>query len=192
MATNPRIPSETPDVEHRKRPELVPGQPLAKRPGSGVPGVLLAVIIAAALLAAILYYMPRAPKTASAPTAAQVPVQPAGNQLQFSALHMSVAPTGGALNLDGQVMNTGDRPVLGAIAELSFRDAAGKIIENIRSPLMGMAQNGNVLETDGFATDPLKPNATRPFRITVDRVPAGWNHQLPEMKVATVESEGNR
>ncbi|HUI85061.1 MAG TPA: hypothetical protein VL240_12600 [Candidatus Binatia bacterium] len=105
---------------------------------------------------------------------------------------MNLAPNGGAMNLDGEVMNTGDRPVIGAVVELSFRDGSGKILENIRAPLMGMAKKGTSVQLDSFASDPLKPNDARPFRITVDRIPAGSNHQLPEMRVVMVSAEGGK
>ena len=190
MATNTRLPN--PPADQPKRPQLVPGQDIASRQAarSALPAVLFAILVAILLIGAVLYYMPRAPKRTTSPTAAQVPVQPDVNQLQFSNLQISLAPTGGAMNLDGQVMNSGSRPVLSAIAELSFRDSNGKLISNVRQPLVGMTQSGNSLKEDNFGTDPLKPNQSRPFRITVDQVPAGWNHQTPEMRIVTVSSEG--
>jgi len=188
MATNPRIPSNPENMTEPKRPELVPSRP--KRPNSGLPGVLLAIIVAVALLAAIVYYMPRAPKKSPPPTAAQVPVQPGANELQFTQLQMTTAPTGSGMNLQGQVMNTGKRPIIGVVAELRFRDASGKILGNIPAPIEGMAKHGANLQADAFANDPLKPNDSRPFRISVDQAPAGWNHQLPEMRVLTVSAAG--
>ena len=72
MATNPRIPPNAGNLEP-KRPQLVPTGPKMQRPGSSLPGVLLAIAVAAALIAAIIYYMPRAPKKTPAPSAARVP-----------------------------------------------------------------------------------------------------------------------
>jgi hypothetical protein len=189
MATNPRLPAEPRDNRQNRGPELVPPP---KRPGSGLPGVLFAIVVAAALIAAIVYYMPRAPKKSPPPTAAQVPVQPNGSQLQFTGLHVVPAPTGGAATLQGQVMNTGNRPVIGVVAQLSFRDNNGKILSSVQAPLDGMIVKGTNLEPDAFANDPLRPNASRPFRITVEQVPAGWNHQLPGMRVVTVSAEGGK
>ena len=191
MATNPRIPSN--DVATKeKRPQLVPGPGLPKRPGSGVPGVLLAIIVAAALIAAIVYYLPRAPKKAPAPTAAQVPMQPGANQLEFSQLQMALAPTGGAMTLDGQVTNTGNRPIIGATAMLTFHNAGGAVVGTVTAPLIGMAKKGQSLATDEFSSDPLKPNDTRPFRLTVSQIPAAWNHTMPGMRILTVSAEGGR
>ena len=192
MATNPRIPSREPSDAREQGPQLVPGLSAPKRPSSGVPGVLAGIIVAIALIAAILYFMPRAPRKTPPPSAAQVPTQPSGSQLQFTEMHISPAPTGGAVNLDGQVMNTGDRAILGAMVRLSFRDASGAIVGTATVPLEGMATKGQTLVRDDFSTDPLKPNATRPFRASVSRVPAGWNHTMPKMSVLAVSAEGNR
>ena len=192
MATNPQVPFERDDAGNEKRPRLVPGTGTPKRPGSGVPGVLLAVVVAAALLAVIAYYMPRAPKKTPPPTAAEIPQQPGTNQLQFSALQMTPAPTGGALTLRGQVMNTGGRPVIGANVVLGFQDAQGRILQTITAPMIGMSAMDNSLVTDEFSKDPLKPNDTRPFQVQVSQVPAGWNHTMPRMRVVTVSAEGSR
>lgn len=105
---------------------------------------------------------------------------------------MALAPTGGSLNLDGQVMNTGDRPIIGSMVQLTFRNASGAIVGTATSPLEGMTDKDQTLISDAFATDPLKPNDTRSFRVRASRIPAGWNHNVPEMTVLTVSAEGNR
>ena len=189
MATNPRIPPDSRDTRQAKGPELVPPP---QRPTSALPGVLFAIVVAAALIAVIAYYMPRAPKKSPPPTAAQVPVQPNGSELQFTELHIATAPTGGAATLEGQVMNTGSRPVIGVVTELSFRDKGGAVLANIQAPVEGMTKKGTSLQPDAFANDPLKPNAARPFRITVEQVPSGWNHQMPGMQVVTVSAAGGK
>ncbi len=192
MATNPRIPSNGVTGEPRRGPQLVPGPAVRPRPGSSVPGVLAVIIVAIALTTAIVYYMPRVPKVSPSPSAAEVPTQPSGSQLQFSTMRMVLAPTGGALNLNGEVMNTGNRPIFGAMVRLTFHDASGAIVGTATAPLEGMTMKGQMSRTDNFSTDPLNPNATRPFHVTASRIPAGWNHNLPEMQVLTVSAEGSR
>ncbi len=191
MATNPRIPSGPSSPENEKRPQLVSG-PSPKRPGSGVPGLFFALVVAAALIAAIVYYMPRAPRKTPPPSAAQVPTQPVANQLQFSGMRITPAPTGGAVTLQGLVMNTGNRPVIGATVQLTFQNAGGTVLGSVTAPLIGMAQKQGTLETDEFSKNPLKPNDTRPFQVTASQIPAGWNHTMPQLKVLTVSAEGNR
>ncbi len=117
-------------------------------------------------------------------------MQPTGNELQFTNMQLTMAPTGGALNLDGQVMNTGTRPIIGAELQLTFRDASGRILGSATAPMIGMTKQGSSLVRDDFSKDALKPNDARPFRVTVNQVPAQWNHALPEMKVLTVAAEG--
>jgi hypothetical protein len=100
MATNPRIPTD-----QEKGPQLVRPDSELKNPNppsSGFPGVLIAITVAVVLLGAAMYYLPRAPKRTPPPSAAQVPIQPTGSQLQLSHLESSMAPTGGAMYLDGR------------------------------------------------------------------------------------------
>jgi hypothetical protein len=190
MATNPRIPSNPPRTGN-KRPEIVP--PLAKKkwPGAG-PGVAFGIIVAAALIAAIVYYMPRAPHKSPAPTNSQSPVQPTPNELQFSNLHITNGPAAGEVTLNGTVMNAGNRPILNATVQLNFTGADGRVVGSVTEPLQGMVEQGGVLQPESWGTHPFQPNQTRVFRITLNNVPAGWNHAMPSMTVLTVGAEGSR
>ncbi len=192
MATNPRIPPDQRNATEERRPQLIPGGRPPRKGLTAVPGVLFAIVVAAALLAALIYYLPRAPKKAPAPTAAQAPVQPVSNELQFTNMKIDMAPTGGAMELVGNVINSGNRPVLGATVQLTFFDSKGTALEAIDRPLVGMVRNSDgALATHEWGTDPVQPNQTRMFRVTVDQVPATWNHLMPGMKVLSVATEGN-
>ena len=187
MATNPRIPHEQSE-SRRKRPEIVPktGRMVPKRPGSGMGGAALAIIIALALLAAVLYYLPRSPHQRPAPSASQVPVQPNNSQLQLSGLQMSMEPTGAALYLDGRLTNHGPRPITGAVFEVKLRDNNGRIVEHYQRPMQGIS---SVKGENEFTKRPIKPNETRFFRVTVSPLPASWNHEMPEMQAIMVTAE---
>jgi hypothetical protein len=78
------------------------------------------------------------------------------------------------------------------MVQLTFRNSNGAIVGTATAPLKGLAKKGQTLAPDDFSTDPLKANAARPFRLTASRIPAGWNHNLPEMQVLTVSAEGSR
>lgn len=193
MATNPRVPNNQRQAAEDRQPHLIPGARPPRKGLSATPGVVFAVVVAAALLAALIYYLPRAPKQAPVPTAAQAPVQPVSNQLMFSNLKIDMAPTGGAMELLGEVMNNGSRPLLGAAVQLTFFDAKGTALERVDRPLVGMVRKSDgALATHEFGTDPIQPGQTRMFRVTVDRIPAAWSHQMPGMKVLSVATEGNR
>jgi hypothetical protein len=83
MATQPRIPESQGPVRHPKFPVEKKKQ---------FPWPMIALIVAAAILAAVIITMPRAPKAKAPPAAAQVPRQPTGSQVQFSELKITTAP----------------------------------------------------------------------------------------------------
>jgi len=190
MATNPRVPNQNePD---RKGPMLVQKP---ERPTSAAPGVALAIITALLLLGAIFYFMPRAPKQVTVPpSSADVPAQPVPGQLQISNLKVTPAPTGGSLNLDGQITNTGSSQVNGIMAEVRFPLNNGQTL-SVQRPVQAIAMGaapgkqadtGRVTgNTEDLTSAPIKPGDTRPVRITVDQVPASWNHQVPEIALTT-------
>ncbi len=188
MASNPRIPEQ--NEPGKRGPALVPK---TAPPSSSVPGVVLAIVTALLLLGAIMYFMPRAPKAASsAPAGAVTPAQPSNGQLQFSDITMSVAPVGGAVSIDAQLSNSGTTDVNGVMAEVVFALSNGQS-DAVQAPVMGIfvGKGGKAANTSGVTGDledltkaPVKPGQTRPVRITVNEVPKGWNHQIPQIQVA--------
>ncbi|MBV8053165.1 MAG: hypothetical protein JOZ80_18400, partial [Acidobacteriaceae bacterium] len=70
MATSPQFPPDMP----RRGPREVPRLQLLKK--KGFPWTLLAIIVAAAMLAAMIYWLPQTPRASTPPTGADVPQQP--------------------------------------------------------------------------------------------------------------------
>ncbi len=179
MATNPNLP--------RQGPTPVPQHPRIPRPKKQFPWALIAIIVAAAILAAIIYWLPQSPKAQTPPTAAQVPPQPTGSQIQLSNLKITPAPGGGAFYLDGTLINNGNTSINGISTELSFKNLRGQTLETEQVPVQAIAsKNGQPAGTESMAQDPIKPRATRPFRISVTHVPEGWNHQVPAVRILSV------
>ncbi len=188
MATNPRIP-EPP--EERRGPRLVQK---AEPPTSAFPGVVLAIITALLLLAAVMYFMPRAPKSGNTVSSTAVPAtqaQPGPEEIQLTGLHMTEAPTGGALNLDGNVINHGNEVVNGLTAAVNFQLQDGRTAV-VNAPVMLVDIKSGAKNTDKTTGDtknpvnePLKAGEQRVARITVDAVPQGWNHQMPQVTIET-------
>ncbi len=158
------------------------------RPKSGVPGTVLAVIIAAVLLAAIIYFMPRAPKASPPKPAAEVPTQPTPGQIQVQGVNLAIAPNGNAVTLQGVMTNNSGQVVNGLAADVVFRGNDGTILSTEQGKIYSLKKAGNGLVPDDLVKAPLKPNDTRPFRVEVSRVPQGWNHQEPELRITTVTS----
>lgn len=187
MATNPRIPDDR-DPKQQRGPVLLSNP---EPPRSAVPGVVLAIITAVLLLAAVFYFMPRAPKKVAPPAAAEVPAQPVPGQLQFSDMNMTPDPTGKALNLDGQVTNASNETITGIMAAVQFTLKNGQTT-TVNAPVQAIAIGNNARNTDkitgsvqNMVNDPIKPGAQRAIEIQVNGVPADWNHTMPGLQVVT-------
>lgn len=185
MATNPRLPDQN---EHRG-PSLVPK---VERPKSAAPGVILAIITAGLLIAAIVYFMPRAPKATHAPVSgATLPAQPVPGQLAFSDMNMTIDPTGQALNLDGEITNNSNEVINGVMAQVSFTLKDGKIV-TVNAPVQGIdlghaRKDGAEISgsTQNLVNDPIKAGEERAIMINVPNVPKDWNHTMPGLAVVT-------
>src|SRR5438067_8946054 len=125
MATNPQIPQSR---DPRRGPQRVDMQRLPILKKSRVPTPLFAILAAVAILIALILWLPTTPKKTRPPSAAQVPQQPTGDQIQLTGLKMTPAPVGSAMYLEGTLMNNGATEVNGVQVQVSFRDANGKII----------------------------------------------------------------
>lgn len=145
---------------------------------------LLGLIAAAAILAAVVFFLPTTPKYASAPPAAQDVQQPVPNELQFQNLRLKDLGNGAAY-IDGTVSNTTKNTVTGVLVELDFQDANGRQIMKDEQPLLALtkAQTDQDVAETSMTEAPLKGMSQEAFRVRFAGVPADWNHQLPGMKV---------
>ena len=176
MATNPKLPQH----EHPR---------LKLQPRSKVPWVLIAIVAAAALLVACILWLPRTPKQTMAPSGAQVPAQPTGEQIQFTGMNLTSAPAGNAVALQGQMTNQGSSEITGVAVDATFKGNNGQNLETIRVPVLGI-EGGSNSATQPLTDAPIKAGETRPVRMEFTHVPEGWNRQLPELTVATVTAAG--
>lgn len=155
-----------------------------------MPGLLIGILVALALLAAVVYFMPRNPKNRPPAAAAQVPAQPVPGELQLQGMQLIDGPDDSSVYLDGNITNTGPHAITGIMADVKLRDAQNKVILDVQRPLQGMAMKDHSLVADPLAQDPIKPNDTRPIRLALNNVPREWNHNLPQVQIMTVTAEG--
>jgi hypothetical protein len=184
MATNPRIPDAF-KPDQQRGPGLHP-----KRPKSGVGGVVLALIVAALLITAVIYFMPRSPKATPPATGATVPAQPTGNQVQITNLTMASGPTDKAVSLQGVINNHGQTTINGLAVQATFRGENGTVAGQENAKVLGLKQEGQTFVSDDLTKVPIKPNDSRPFRVTFDNVPQGWDHSMPGLRIVTVTGTG--
>ncbi len=180
MATNPRLPEER-DVHPKIERQL--------QPVSRVPWVPLAIVVAAAILLALIIWLPRSPR-AYTPSGAQVPQQPTGSQIQLTNLNMTPAPVGNAVAIEAKLINAGPTAINGVEAEVGFKGADGTTLQTVRVPVEGVVGGSNTT-TQNLTDAPIKPGEGRPVRIVVNNVPQSWDHKLPSVAIANVTAIGN-
>ena len=179
MATNPQYPEP-------RGPRRVPERPELKTLKKGkIPWVLIAIIVAAAILAGLIWWLPQTPQRQTPPAAAQVPQQPTANQIQLTNLAVQHAPVGAAFYLSGILHNQGNTEISGVQVEATFLGVNGAHLETQTRPMVGFT-GPNENQAQNFAQSPILPNQSRPFRIYFDHYPSGWNQQIPELKITTV------
>jgi hypothetical protein len=177
MATNPQIPPA------QRGPHLHPRlQVERKKP---FPWPLIAIVIAAAILAALILWLPRTPKKQLPPSAAAVPQQPTGSQLQLSQIRITPSPVGNVYYVDAQLFNAGNTDITGAQVQATFHDANGRAIAAQTAKVEGLVGNGQTTTQDLTAA-PIKPNQSRNVRTEFTQVPQGWNHQAPDLQISQV------
>ncbi len=145
---------------------------------------LIGLVVAAAILAAVVFFMPTTPKYASAPPGAQDVAQPNPNELQFQNIQLKDLGNGAAY-LDGTVTNTGKNTVTGVLVELTFQDANGRQVMKDEEPLLALGSMGtdkDVMEKS-LSEEPIKGMSQEAFRVRFAGVPSSWNHHMPGMRV---------
>ncbi|HEV2117579.1 MAG TPA: DUF2393 family protein [Terriglobales bacterium] len=176
MATKPQYPEQ-------QRPHLHPRLPTP--PKRRIPWPLIAIIIVAAILAALIWWLPQTPKKQLPPNAAEVPAQPTGNQIQLTNLKMTPSTVGGAFYVEGMLYNNGNSNISGVQVQATFHGVNGQVLQTQTRPVEGMVGN-SATEAQNLTQAPIKPNESRAVRVYFDHYPAGWNKQMPDLKVTTV------
>ncbi len=185
MATNPKMP-DFPNIPPRKQGgDHAKVQMIRK---SKFPWPIVGLLAGVAILVAIIALLPRTPHVTTAPAGAQIPQQPTAEQVQLTNLKIVPSPVGGALYLTGMLRNMGNSQITGVQVQAQFQGSNGQALETVNGVVQGIV--GGSTSQDVSAQDltqaPIKPNEARPIRVYFEHVPAGWNHQLPELTVTTV------
>ncbi len=181
MVTNPQIPPRKRD-DHAHMDLLKGGR------GRGWSPVVI-IVVAAAILLALIVWLPRAPKNAhTAPSSAAVPPQATGQQVQLSDLQITPSTPSGAARLTGTVFNSGNTDITAIVGQATFMGANGQVAGQVTAPFLSLTQGGT---TQPFLNDPIKPGERRAFEMQVNQVPQGWNHSMPALALTQVAAAGN-
>jgi len=163
-----------------------PNPQFPQRPQSNVPWPLIAVVVAALILAAFIFYLPRMPKRGPNPTAAEVPTQPFGKAIQISGVKMQPSPVEGNLYIQGTVSNASPKKINDVTVVARFYGKDGNVIHQDTVPMQSLPKKTGDTVAVSFAEDPLSPDSSKEFRLAFDNIPSTWNHELPAIEIAHV------
>jgi Protein of unknown function (DUF2393) len=164
---------------------LIQPSPTTQTEESSLRPVLIGVFIVAVVVG-ILVMILRSEQKA--------PAQPpsyAAN-LKFSDLKASAAQNfvGATVSyLDGTVTNNGDKTVIHAVVQITFKDDMGQTAQREELPLRVLRTGGPYDEAVDLNLSPLAPGQSKPFRLTFESISAQWNHAYPEMKITQINTK---
>ena len=179
MAANPKPPLG-PRPVRSNRPQDI----LTPKPKSWWPLILSAIAIAV-LIGLIIWLAssPSRPKTSVAP---QTSVS--GLQIRLTNLATSVPTKSGQMDLTGKVVNDTGKSVVGISVKATFRNITGETLQTTTEQLSPNPTNGSEV---GFQSNPIAPGAAQGFAIYFQRVPEGWNRDMPDLQITNVQTTGH-
>jgi Protein of unknown function (DUF2393) len=109
--------------------------------------------------------------------------------LKFSDLKTSAAQNfvGATVSyIDGSVTNTGDKTVIHAVVQITFKDDMGQTAQREELPLRVLRTGGPYDEAVDLNLSPLASGQSKPFRLTFENISAQWNHAYPDLQITQV------
>lgn len=114
------------------------------------------------------------------------------SNLKFSDMKTSAAQNfvGATVSyIDGVITNTGDKTVIHAVVQVTFKDDLGQTTQREELPLRVLQTGGPYDEAVDFNLSPLAPSQSKPFRLTFENISAQWNHAYPDLQITQVSVE---
>jgi hypothetical protein len=148
------------------------------------------VIAAAVLIAAVAVVYVIARKSAS-PNAQPAGPIPYASRLQVGDLHLSTAENfvGGRVTyIEGNLVNAGDKTVVGAQVKVIFRNNLGEIVDQQTPPLRVAASPLGHRDWVALNLAPLDPGKNAAFRFAFEHISADWNQGYPEIRFVDVQT----
>ncbi len=148
-------------------------------------GLGLAIV---AIVVALIVIVSRSsqPKAAS--------VNPYAAKLQISDVKMSAAENfvGGTVSyLEGKITNSGDKPVVEATLEVTFKNTLGEVVQKETMPVRALVTHSvtGTPEMFDLRTAPLQPGKAIDFRLTFEHISGDWNREYPQLKFVSLTTK---
>lgn len=110
-------------------------------------------------------------------------------QLKFSDLKTSAAQNfvGATVSyIDGVITDTGDKTVIHAVVQITFKDDMGQTAQREELPIHVLRTGGAYDEAVDLSLSPLAAGQSEPFRLTFENISAQWNHAYPDLQITQV------
>ena len=113
-------------------------------------------------------------------------------KLQLSNPKMSAAENyvGGTVTyLDVNIINTGDKALIGAAMKLVFINSIHEVVQTETLPLHVLVENQMAGYPDlaDLGRSPIAPGQTKSVRMTLEHISADWNQNYPEMQLVDLK-----
>jgi hypothetical protein len=159
--------------------------PTTEQPQSSLRPILIGIVIVGIVVGILALIFRGEEKKPSAPPAYAA-------NLKFSDLKTSAAQNfvGATVSyIDGVISNTGDKTVIHAVVQVTFKDDLGQTAQREELPLRVLRTGGPYDEAVDFNLSPLAPGQSKPFRLTFENISAQWNHAYPDLQITQVSTK---
>src|ERR1700687_2963859 len=158
--------------------------PTTEQQESGLRPILIGIVIVG-IVVGILALIFRAEQKKPG-----VPPAYAAN-LKFSDMKTSAAQNfvGATVSyIDGTITTTGDKAVIHAVVQITFKDELGQTAQREELPIRVLRTGGPYDEAVDLNLAPLAPGQSKPFRLTFENISAQWNHSYPDLQITQVST----
>jgi len=91
--------------------------------------------------------------------------------------------------VDGAITNTGDKTVIHAMVQITFKDELGQTAQRDELAIRVLRTGGPYDEAVDLNLSPLAPGQSKPFRLTFENISAQWNHAYPDLQITQVSTK---
>ena len=174
-------------------PDAQPSSPLFTdpAPARSFPTTAVAsAAVAVLILVAALVLLERRGPAAPSPHTLQ-PVASYASNLPVSNLQLSESTSmsgGKQTYLEGHIANHGPNTVTGVTVQVIFANDTHMAPQIETGPLNLIYMRQPYVDTRAVSASPLAPGTEADFRLIFDDVSDNWNQQLPQIRIAQVET----
>jgi hypothetical protein len=156
--------------------------PTTEKETSALRPILIGIVIVGVVVAVLALILRSEQKK-------PVPPPAYAANLKFSDLQTSAAQNfvGATVSyLDGTITNAGDKTVIHAVVQITFKDDIGQTAQREEAAIRVLRTGGPYDEAVDLSASPLAPGQSKQFRLSFENISAQWNHAYPDLQITQV------